>query len=69
MSSDIYTLWDKVKSGEENNLKRYIKIQFKRLGFNKFEDIINIVNNDLDYLKILFIIISYYSFIPISNKI
>lgn len=67
--SDIYNLWNDIKNGCENNLKRYIKIQFKRLGLNTFNDITAAVESDKDYNNILFVIIAYYTMNPISCKI
>lgn len=69
-SSNVYNIWEEIKNGEVNhfNVKRYIKIQFRRLGINSFDDIVNITNTDIEYYNILLIIIAYYNFEFVSKK-
>jgi hypothetical protein len=69
-SSNVYNTWENVKNNDvdTDNIKRYIKIQFKRLGISNFKDIIDITNSDIDYYNILLIIISYYKMEFVSKK-
>ncbi len=60
-------IWDEIKNeNKHHKLKRYIQIQFKKFGVHNFNDIVNITNNDEDYLYILYAIILYYSMKDIS---
>ncbi len=69
-SSNVYNIWEEIKNDDDAhfNVKRYIKIQFRRLGINSFDDIINITNTDTEYYTILLIIISYYNFEFVTKK-
>ncbi len=70
-SNNIYSTWENVKNNhvDTDNIKRYIKIQFKRLlGISNFKDIIDKTHSDIEYYNILLIIISYYKMEFVSKK-